>query len=190
MKGLHTLDHQNRASWQIKQEAILDELLRLMDVTPAEQALLAQLRPKAAEIAPTMTKEFYARLFAHDQTSEYLQGAAMDRLHSMVGEWFQELFGGVYDADYARKRLKIGQIHVRVGLPVRYPLAMLDVVGRHGELVARQSGQPEQAVAAFRKVLALDIAVFNQAYEDNQLHYLADLVGGERLARLLLTGRG
>lgn len=42
--------------------------------------------------------------------------------------------------------------------------------------------------AAFRKVLALDVAVFNQAYEDNQLQHLSELVGGERLARLLLSG--
>jgi hypothetical protein len=36
--------------------------------------------------------------------------------------------------------------------------------------------------------MSLDIAVFNQAYEDRQLEHLADLVGGERLARRLLTG--
>lgn len=184
------MDHQNRASWLIRQEAILDELMALLAITPAEQALLAQLHSKAVEVAPTMTREFYERLFAHNETAEYLKDAAMDRLHAMVGTWFEELFSGVYDETYTRKRLKIGQIHVRVGLPVRYPLAMLDIIGRYGELVARQSEQPDHAVEAFRKVLALDIAVFNQAYEDNQLHHLADLVGGERLARLLLTGQG
>jgi hypothetical protein len=35
--------------------------------------------------------------------------------------------------------------------------------------------------------LALDIAVFNQAYEDTQLKHLAEMVGNERLARRLLT---
>jgi hypothetical protein len=57
-----------------------------------------------------------------------------------------------------------------------------------GEQVARQSNQPEAALTAFHKVLALDVAIFNQAYEDNQLRHLAELVGGERLARRLLTG--
>lgn len=36
-------------------------------------------------------------------------------------------------------------------------------------------------------MLALDVAIFNQAYEDYQLRHLAELVGGERLARRLLT---
>ena len=83
----------------------------------------------------------------------------------------------------------IGKVHVKIGLPVRYPIAMLDVIMNHGEVVARKSSDPDTAVAAFRKLVGLDLAIFNQAYEDNQLLHLAELVGGERLARLLLTGQ-
>jgi hypothetical protein len=114
----------------------------------------------------------------------------MERLHSMVGDWFIDIFAGTYDEEYARKRMNIGHIHVRIGLPVRYPLAMLDVIMPFGEEVARQSPEPDKAVIAYRKVLALDVAIFNQAYEDNQLKHLSELVGGERLARLLLAGGG
>jgi hypothetical protein len=182
--------HQNRESWHVKDEAILHELIALMNLSPAEQTLLGALAAQAGEQASAMTQAFYTRLFAHDHTADYLKDAAMDRLHSMLGDWFKDLFTGSYGAAYARKRLEIGHVHVRVGLPVRYPLAMLDIIAEHGEIVARQSPQPEQAVIAFRKVLALDVAIFNQAYEDSQLKYLSELVGGERLARLLLTGQG
>lgn len=64
---------------------------------------------------------------------------------------------------------------------------MLDVVLAAGRSIARQSPQPERAVAAFEKLLSLDVALFNQAYEDHQLRHLARLVGNERLARRLLT---
>lgn len=87
-----------------------------------------------------------------------------------------------------KDRLRIGHVHVRIGLPVRYPLAMIDVVMRFGQSVTQTSATPDAAGAAFQKVLALDVAIFNQAYEDNQLRHLADLVGGERLARRLLMG--
>ncbi len=179
---------QDRASWHVKGDAIIQELVSLMDLSADESALLGELRPKARELAPQMTKAFYERLFSHQNTIEYLKDASMERLHSMVGNWFEEIFTGTYDAQYAQKRLVIGQIHVRIGLPVRYPLAMLDVVMPVGEAVTKQSSNPEKAAAAFRKVLALDVAIFNQAYEDNQLDHLAGLVGGERLARLLLSG--
>lgn len=179
----------NRTSWNVKGNALLAELVELMHLSADEQAALLALKATAQATAPNMTKAFYDRLFQHAHTAEYLEGASLERLHSMVGDWFVELFGGVYDEPYAEKRLHIGQIHVRIGLPVRYPLAMLDVIGAYGDSIARQSANPEIALAAFRKVFALDVAIFNQAYEDQHLHHLADLVGGERLARLLLTGQ-
>ena len=180
----------DRASWQVKETAILTELVQLMGLTQEESALLASLKPHAMEAAPALLDAFYGRLFAHHNTAEYLEGVAMDRLHSMVAAWFADIFSGVYDEGYAQKRLKIGQVHVRIGLPVRYPLAMLDVIMNAGQEIAQKSANPAQAGEAIRKVLALDIAIFNQAYEDNQLSHLAELVGGERLARLLLSGQG
>lgn len=179
---------QDRTSWQIKDEATLTELVTLMNLSPAEAGLLQALYGEAREHGPALTKQFYDRLFAHPNTAEYLESVSMERLHTMVQEWFAGLFSGNYDEEYAKRRLVIGQIHVKIGLPVRYPLAMLDVVMPFGEQIAKKSPKPEAAVAAFRKVLALDVAIFNQAYEDNQLRHLADLVGGERLARRLLTG--
>jgi len=179
---------QDRASWHVKGEAILDELVQLMNLSAAESSLLGALHGQAASQAPALLEAFYGRLLRHANTADYLKSASIDRLHSAVSDWFSDLFGGCYDAAYAQKRLTIGQVHVRIGLPVRYPLAMMDVIMPFGEAIAQTSAQPDLALAAFRKVLALDIAIFNQAYEDNQLKHLSELVGGERLARLLLTG--
>ncbi|MEM7737432.1 MAG: protoglobin domain-containing protein [Deinococcota bacterium] len=179
---------EDRKSWSIKGEAIQQELLELVHLDDAEKALLTALQTEAKTQAPTMVQAFYDRLFAHDNTKEYFEGASMDRLHSMIADWFVELFGGDYGSDYVKKRIEIGEIHVRIGLPVRYPLAMLDIISKYGLEVAGTSDQVEAAQAAFLKILSLDVAVFNQAYENNQLHHLADLVGGERLARLLLSG--
>lgn len=180
-----TLD---RSSWSVKDKDILTELVKLMDLTSEETAALAAAQSAAQAIAPEMTKVFYDRLLAHPNTREYLEGVDVNRLHTMTGQWFVELFGGDYNETYASKRLAIGEIHVRIGLPVRYPLAMIDVITAYGDRVASEAANPEVTTAAFRKVLALDVAVFNQAYEDNQLQHLSELVGGERLARLLLSG--
>jgi hypothetical protein len=181
---------QERTSWQVKDDAVLSELVTLMDLKNEEQALLGSLSEQAKAVAPKMTQAFYDRLLKHTNTEEYLQGLTTERMHSMLGTWFIELFSGTYDEAYARQRMNIGAIHVRIGLPVRYPLAMLDVIIPFGEEVARQSSKPDEAVTAFRKLMALDVAVFNQAYENNQLKHLSELVGGERLARLLLAGGG
>lgn len=181
-------DYGNRKSWSVKQDDIHEELSNMMRLEEGEKDILSTLESHAEEQADALTDDFYDRLLAHEETAEYLEGEDMDERHAMIADWFIDLFSGTYDAEYVAHRLKIGHIHVRIGLPVRYPLSMIDVIMEHGQKVANQSENPEEAKQAFRKVLSLDIAVFNQAYEDRQLEHLADLVGGERLARRLLTG--
>lgn len=177
-----------RSSWQIKHEATLSELVQLMGLSADEAAMLKALQREAQRQAPAMREDFYRRLLAHPQTAEYFSDVNMNHMHEMLQNWFVELFCGVYDEAYARRRMKIGDTHVRIGLPVRYPLAMLDVAMAHAEAVARTHAQPDAATTAVRKVLALDVAVFNQAYEDRQIQALAEMVGNERLARRLLSG--
>jgi hypothetical protein len=180
-------DYEERKSWSVREEDILEELSEMMEITDGEKDLLADLEDVAEKQADAMTDDFYGRLMAHENTAEYFEGLNTDD-HDFVAPWFVDLFGGEYGADYVADRLEIGRIHVRIGLPVRYPLSMIDVIMEHGEEVTAQSPEPEKAKDAFQKLLSLDIAIFNQAYESRQLEHLADLVGGERLARRLLTG--
>lgn len=175
-------------SWTIKGAAILDELVQLLGLTEAEAQTLGALKALAVERGPAMANEFYTVLGAHAETMEFLDGKPMANLHGTIIAWFIDLFSGSYDQAYAARRLRIGEVHVRIGLPVRYPLAMLNVVLPHGEAIAAVAADPEAARRAFHKVLALDAAIFNQAYEDNQLAHLSELVGGEALARRLLAG--
>ena len=179
---------EERNSWQVKDIHVLGELIALMDLSAGESRLLGSLHTHALSIAPQMAEVFYERLLVHALTAEYFVDRPMQPLHQTIGQWFVDLFGGQYDEAYVSQRLLIGKVHVHVGLPVRYPLAMLDVVMVYGEQVTQQSTHPQQALQALHKVLALDTAIFNQAYEDERLGHIAELVGGERLARKLLSG--
>lgn len=178
----------SRTSWAVSDRDVAAELSALMSLTDDESRLLSALHDTATSAAVEMADAFYTRLTAHDNTAEYFDGHDMSRLHGTIAKWFTNLFSGTYDDAYVAQRLRIGEVHVHIGLPVRYPLAMLDVVSEHGDAVAATSDTPEAAQRAFRKVLALDVAIFNHAYESNQLQHLSDLVGGERLARRLLMG--
>jgi hypothetical protein len=177
---------EDRKSWTVRDEAILKDLVELMHLTGEEKQVLASSKAQAQGIAPQMIDAFYARLLSHDNTAEYLDGL-VDHLRKTLESWFIQLFSGEYDQEYVQSRLTIGKTHVRIGLPVRYPLAMMDILMEYGEKVAAQTSQPELVLVAFRKLAALDIAIFNQAYENAQLLHLAELVGNERLARRLLT---
>jgi hypothetical protein len=177
---------QDRKSWEVTDQSVAGELIAIMGVADSEAKALAALAADAKTAAASMVDEFYARLNSHANTAEYLEGASSERLRGMVTAWWNDIFSGNYDANYAQKRIEIGHVHVRIGLPVRYPLAMLDIIMQHGIKVAEKGG--ETAKTAFQKILALDIAIFNQAYENHQLKHLSELIGSERLARRLLAG--
>ena len=179
---------EDRKSWEIRDEAILSDLVALMGLTDDEKQALAASKSHAEEIAPELITAFYDRLLSHENTAEYFNGnGAVEHLRGTLENWFIQLFSGDYGTDYVNSRLTIGKTHVRIGLPVRYPLAMMDVLVQYGERIAGMNGNAEVTANAFRKLAALDIAIFNQAYENEQLDHLSEVVGNERLARRLLT---
>jgi hypothetical protein len=176
----------DRKSWAVKGEAVLDDLTALIGLSGEEKALLLAMKGAAEAVGPQLSEAFYQRVLNHPHTAEYV-GGKVEHLKGTLKEWFVQLFAGEYGQSYVQRRLRIGEMHVQIGLPVRYPLAMLDLIVEFGLEVTSQSTNPEAATTAFRKLVALDIAIFNQAYEDSQLKHLAEMVGNERLARRLLT---
>jgi hypothetical protein len=177
---------QSHQSWAIKDEAILDDLQALLKISATEKATLAALQSLATAHAPTLANDFYDRLTQHALTAEFVDGM-VNHLKTTLTTWFLDLFSGTYETAYIQNRLKIGAAHVRIGLPIRYPLAMMDLILAHGETIAQQSDDPETALAALHKLVSLDFAIFNQAYEDKRLSHLTEMVGNEKLARLMLT---
>lgn len=182
-----TEDLNPRKSWQIKDAAIAADLMKLMKLTDADRASLANLKDAATAASDKLLEDFYSRLLAHEETAEFFVDK-LEKAKEALRGWFIALFTGDYGEDFVNSRLRIGETHVRIGLPVRYPLAMMDVIIHHGHAVAAQSPDPTAATVAFNKLVVLDIAIFNQAYEDTQLKHLTKLVGdNEALARRLLT---
>lgn len=173
-----------RKSWDIREEQIVDDLVKLLQITPEECELLKSLQPEAQRISLALVDDYYDRLLEHEETREYITDLAA--LKTTLAQWFVKLFCGNYDRAYALDRLRIGMAHVRIGLPVRYPLAMFAILTRYGDKVTESKGS--KAAEAFHKVLALDVATFTQAYDNTQLSHLSGLVGGsEQLARRLLS---
>lgn len=173
----------NMMCWGVKEEHIVDDLLALLCVTPEECLLLQSMQDDARDISLALVDEYYERLVNYPMTNEFIKDVSV--LKKTLADWFVRLFCGVYDRKYASERLRIGMAHVRIGLPVRYPLAMFDILQQYGVEVAHSKG-PE-GVKAFLKILSLDVATFTQAYDNTQLNHLTQLVGGsDTLARRLL----
>jgi len=72
------------------------------------------------EIDDIVTR-FYARLVENDDMDRIIGNAdTLERLHRSMRQYIYELFDGFYGMDYVNSRLRIGMVHQRIGLELKY----------------------------------------------------------------------
>jgi PAS domain S-box-containing protein len=150
---------------------LVAELRSYVGLTDVDAALLAELRPIARPRFPAIADEFYAVVRMHRGAFEVLEDEAQAlRLHRSLQEWLDELLGGAYDESFAARHARIGEVHVRVGLELRYVVAAMGRV--RAALVAIAVGafaaDTHTAAATARavgRVCDLDLAILLESYK-------------------------
>jgi signal transduction histidine kinase len=135
-----------------------------------------------------LVEDFYAELHRHPDAQKVITGgqSQVDRLKGTLLQWLRELLSGRYDADYVARRWRVGWRHVEIGLDQVYTNVALSRLrsGLIGALQSEWSGDAvilSQTVRALNKLLDLDLAIIEDAY---QAEYAARLQRNERLATL------
>ena len=138
--------------------------------TAEEEASLRKLRPLLEAHADDLVAAFYRHLLQFDETRRLLSDELItQRLLAAQRKYLLELAGGDYGPDYQSERLKIGQVHERIGLTPQwylgayslyleliFPLITDAFKSRPAELVEVNN--------AFKKVIFLDIGLAIEAY--------------------------
>ena len=132
--------------------------------------------------------DFYEEIDRHPEARKVLSGGAaqVERLKTSLLGWLSDLFSGVYDADYVQRRWSIGLRHAELGLDQvfcnmamgRLRSGLLDALTRAWD---REPAELRSAVLALNKLLDLDLAIIEDAY---QTEHLARQQQIERLAGL------
>jgi hypothetical protein len=129
------------------------------------QALGPTMRPLAQEVALA----FYDYL-GRDEAMQRLLWAVpgrVERLYGAFAAWYGELFSGCYDAAYAERRFRIGLVHARLGVAPRYMIPAMGVVQELSLNHLTEVLKPLQvieAVEAFEKIIAIEIALLEESY--------------------------
>lgn len=132
--------------------------------------------------------DFYEEIDRHAATRTVLTGGEeqVKRLKGTLVTWLEELFSGVYDADYVTRRWKVGWRHVEIGLSQVYTNVALSRL-RDGLFQALQDGwngdreELSMTIRSLNKLLDLDLAIIEDAY---QAEYMKRLQQSERLATI------
>lgn len=138
-------------------------------LTPEREALLVevgkQIKPKLAGI----TEDFYRELLAIPEASAFLD----DRVESLKKthiRWMEGLFSGPYDRTYTEHMYKVGDVHVKVRLPVEFMAGAMTLINnRLIELIVETYGDDKQRCAeiltAVSAVTGMTLLVMQQSYQ-------------------------
>jgi two-component system sensor histidine kinase HydH len=157
-------------------EAVFEELRRYVRFGEADERALRALHAAAAPRLAEVADVFYDRILSHDDARKVLASgeSSVGRLKVTLVAWMDTLLQGPWDDHYWEGRLRIGRVHVRIGLPQHYMFAAMNVIRTELARIAwaRFHAEPETLEAvrtALGKILDLELAIMLNTYRDDLL---------------------
>lgn len=176
-----------------------DEMKAYVGFGPADSA---ELRGMAALVVPhldELVERFYAVALRFEGPVRVLTGPEqIARLGDTLRRWARELFEGPHDHAYFERRRRIGEVHVRVGLPQQYMFTAMNIVRRALlTIYERESGGPVTPAQrdALLRMTDLELAIMLESYgaetRASEMRELRDaLVRNLPINALLLDAEG
>jgi len=149
---------------------MVQELKQYLDFRQEDADRLALLREHVRPALPGLVGHFYDALEENPRTRTIFEDdAQVERLRVSLSAWLDELFGGVYDESYYAQRMRIGSVHVNVGLLPVYVFGAMNVLRRGLINAIHQSELEDTALHAdsLEKLLDMELAIMLQSYWDS-----------------------
>src|SRR5262249_54059959 len=164
------------------------ELQSYVGWTDADAERIVAAAPLLEPYLLNLIDDFYDEIERHPGARKVITGgqAQIERLKGTLVRWIRDLLAAQYDADYVARRWRVGWRHVEIGLDQVYTNVALSRLrtGLIRALHESWNGEAralKETVRALNKLLDLDLAIIEDAY---QSEYMARLQRTERLATL------
>lgn len=151
--------------------ASFDSLKEYVGFTDASAAALREFYPLACPRFPEVVDDFYAAVTAHPDARAAITGgeAQIGQLKATLTAWLDSLLLGPHDDAYLQARVRIGHVHVRIGLPQAYMFTAISRIRvQLGAVVRRTLRDRPQELArredALNQILDLELAIMLDAY--------------------------
>ena len=153
--------------------------------TKDDATLLQKMRPELESSADEFLEGFYEFIWSFGKTAEFLKDeAVLTRHRGKIRQWYLDLFGGTYDISYFLKLYKIGEIHVKLGLPTHYVNAAFNYVrvftlGRVNQQFNKE-GDLTDRFKAIERILDINLDVLTSSYREEEMSRYLSLSGIEK----------
>lgn len=142
--------------------------------TDKEAQLLLTLQPRMETVADKFISEFYDYIWGFGKTAQFLKNKEIIAHHRIkIREWFINLFCGNYDIHHFSKLYKIGEIHVKIGLPTHYVNSAFTFVRtfilQNLEENTQNKDQHLEQVRAVEKIVDINLDILTSSYREEEL---------------------
>lgn len=143
--------------------------------TQEDSDILLGLKPRMEELAEDFIDGFYDYIWGFGATATFLKNKEIIAYHrEKIKEWFINLFSGKYDMPYFMNLYKIGEIHVRIGLPTHYVNAAFTYVRtfvvKNIENNSIEKEQHTKEIKAIEKIIDINLDILTSSYREEELH--------------------
>lgn len=148
-----------------------------------EAALVARLAPHAETIVPRVADEFYDQILRDPEAVAVMVGGEeqLARQRVLLTEWLSRLLTGTFGREQFEASLRIGEVHVRVGLGQHQMLLGMQLIWQelHRLLVALDFDDGAEIAKALHKRIMLDLTTMLESYKEC---YTNEVRSSERIA--------
>jgi len=152
----------------------LDERREFLTLTEKDGERLRSLLPLIEQHADSLVEAFYRHLLGFEATRRFLTEERLHRLKAIQRAYLTELFEGVYDEAYCRRRMHIGWVHQHIGLEPEWYLGAYHLYHRllwplivaHLRAQGRSDEEILEHLLAVNRVMMFDIEFALEAYFD------------------------
>jgi uncharacterized membrane protein (DUF373 family) len=159
--------------------------------TKDDEALLIQMKPQIESLTDEFLEGFYEHIWGFGKTADFLKDEeVLSRHRGKISEWYLDLFNGTYDISYFLKLYKIGEIHVKLGLPTHYVNAAFNYVrvftlGRIHQHCMESENLTDK-IKAFEEVLDINLDALTSSYRQEEMGRFLSLSRTEKTLLALL----
>jgi len=155
-----------------------------------EAAILKNLQPRMEALADEFIDGFYDYIWGFGKTAQFLKNKEIIAFHrKKIKEWFVNLFCGKYDLQYFTYLYKIGEVHVRIGLPTHYVNSAFTFVRTFILSSIEENFENKEhhvsEIKAVEKIIDMNLDVLTSSYREEELSNFLSL---SKVEKGILTG--
>nr|WP_071396115.1 protoglobin domain-containing protein [Bacillus tuaregi] len=174
-----TKQKQEKQTWEpirgagkivISNESVIKRQLEMISLTIEDLDIIHALQPFIKEKLDMIANQYYRDLELEPSLVKVIKdNSSIDRLKGTLKQHLLEMFTGIIDESFIDKRIRIAQMHVKIGLPTKWYMAafqnlLLAIISIIIDKL-NQSNDRLVAIQAVTKILNLEQQLVLEAYE-------------------------